>query len=75
MRCGKDCEKRIKFKIVGDEDEETEEKSDKDGKVKNDLRGHLNGLYNGLAKIMTTTCQVTFLLSLSNRSTTCQVTL
>ena len=45
------------FNSTGDEEEE-EEQVDKDGKIKNDLRGHLNGLYNGLAKIMTTTCQL-----------------
>ena len=32
--------------------------SEKEGKAKNDLRGHLNGLYNGLAKIMSTTCKI-----------------
>jgi hypothetical protein len=40
------------------EDEEEEEVSEKEGKAKNDLRGHLNGLYNGLAKIMSTTCKI-----------------
>jgi len=42
------------------EDDEIEEQAIGNGKAKNenDLRGHLNGLYNGLATIMTTTCQV-----------------
>lgn len=45
--------------LLGEDNEE--EQAYTDGKMKNDLRGHLNGLYNGVAKIMTNTCQVSFI--------------
>jgi hypothetical protein len=52
--------KKFTFYLTGEEDEEeleTEAKTNKDN-PKGELKSHLNGLYSGLAKIMTTTCQI-----------------
>ena len=44
--------------LAGDEDDEEMEEETKSGRINSQLRGHLNGLYNGFAKIMTSTCNV-----------------
>ena len=41
-----------------DQDEEEKVAAEEKEKPKSDFKSHLNGLYNGLAKIMSTTCNL-----------------
>ncbi len=49
----------IRFIVcLGEEETEAPPNNTKTDKIQKRLKGHLNGLYNGLSKIMLTTCQI-----------------